>query len=240
MSETAHPTSRYRAVLLDAGGTLLGPRESYGHVYASVLEGVGIRASPQEFERAIHETMDAMESEIPEGADRFRHFPGGEAEFWLRFARRAMESTAGLTVDPATAMAALEGLREAFRRPEAWEVFPDVVPTLTALRERKVPRAIVSNWDGRLPEILEMLELAPLFDAIVVSHLEGVEKPSPELFHIALRRLGVAAGDAVHVGDRPDQDIAGAEAAGVDGLLIDRQGGDGALRDLTPLLGMVG
>ena len=230
MSDPQHPTPGYRAVLLDAGGTLVGPRQSYGHVYRDALARVGIDKPAEDFEAAIQRTMAAMEREIPSGADRFRHFPGGEKEFWLRFAGRALSETAGEPVEPATAMRALEHLREAFREPDAWLVYDDVVPALETLREMGLALAVVSNWDSRLPEILEMLELASYFETIVVSHTEGVEKPDPRLFAIALERLGVPAQAAIHVGDRLDQDVDGARAAGVDALLIDRDDDDDGIR----------
>ena len=43
----------------------------------------------------------------------------------------------------------------------------------------------------------------------------GWRKPDPRIFGSALDRLGVAAGDAVHVGDRLDADVGGAAAAGI-------------------------
>ncbi|ANM30232.1 hypothetical protein ABI59_12550 [Acidobacteria bacterium Mor1] len=230
---------RYQAVLLDAGGTLVGPRGSYGAVYAAALAAVGIDRPAEDFERAIRKTMVAMESEIPPGVDRFRHFPGGEAEFWLRFARRALGETVGEPVDGTVAMAALEHLRGAFRRREAWEVFPDVRPALDALRELGLRLAVVSNWDSRLPEVLELLELAPYFETVAVSHTEGVEKPAPGLFHVALERLGVPADAAIHVGDREDQDVAGARAAGVEVLLLDRRADQDAGDRISDLSGLV-
>ncbi|MFT4192684.1 MAG: HAD family hydrolase, partial [Comamonas sp.] len=57
--------------------------------------------------------------------------------------------------------------------------------------------------------------LAPLLDAILVSEAEGVHKPDPLIFQRALRALGLAAHEAVHVGDHPVNDVAGAHAAGL-------------------------
>ena len=66
-----------------------------------------------------------------------------------------------------------------------------------------------------------------------------MEKPDPALFHRALERLGAEPADALHVGDRVELDLAGARAAGIDSVLIDRRAADGTdtatIRDLRQL-----
>ncbi len=215
---------RYRAVLFDVGETLIGPREGFGAVYARVLAGLGLELPADRLERALREVSAAVEREIPAGADRYRHFPGGEAEYWRRFAEHALERATGCAPDAALASRALGGLRAAFRAPEAWRVYDDVPPALERLRTAGVRLGVVSNWDSNLVDVLRMLGLDRHFETIGVSHLEGVEKPDPRFFRVVLERMGVAPRDALHVGDRPDMDLAGARAAGVDALLIDRRG----------------
>jgi beta-phosphoglucomutase-like phosphatase (HAD superfamily) len=84
-------------------------------------------------------------------------------------------------------------------------VFPEVPAVLAALRARGVRLAIVSNWDSRLPALLDRVGLSPWFDAILVSGIEGVEKPAPEIFLRAARRLGVAPQACVQILDRVEQ-----------------------------------
>jgi putative hydrolase of the HAD superfamily len=62
---------------------------------------------------------------------------------------------------------------------------------------------------------LECLALVPMFDTVLISDAEGVHKPDPEIFRRALERLGVDAAHACHVGNHPQDDMAGARAAGV-------------------------
>src|SRR5207249_7146899 len=61
-------------------------------------------------------------------------------------------------------------------------------------------------------------------DFILDSHVVGVEKPRPEIFHMALKRAGIEAREAVFVGDSYATDIAGARAAGLRGVLFDDVG----------------
>lgn len=231
---------RYAAVLLDVGDTLIGPAVPFGVVYARVLASHGLELDPARLQAAILDTVAWSMREIPPGVDRYGHFPGGESEYWRHFSRRVLEQATGAEVDGNLGDRALDGLRDAFKAPSAWEVFPDVVPVLAALTARGVSLGIVSNWDSRLPAVLDMLDLSRWFAAVGVSHLEGVEKPDPRLFHVVLRRLAVDPSAALHVGDVPELDGAGARAAGVDCLIVDRRDKLGgadvpAVRDLSAL-----
>jgi putative hydrolase of the HAD superfamily len=215
---------RYTFVLLDVGETLVGPRESFGAVYAQVLDEMGLELAAEILERSLRQVWLEMERLVPPGADRYAHFPGGEAGYWRRFARLTLEKAAGHPVEGSFVDEALNQLRVAFRDVSAWQVYPDVPPVLDALREDGVRMGVVSNWDSRLPRLLDDLGLAGYFDAVGVSHLEGLEKPDPGFFHRVLKRLGARPEQALHVGDVPELDLAGAAAAGVDALLVDRRG----------------
>jgi HAD superfamily hydrolase (TIGR01549 family) len=87
---------------------------------------------------------------------------------------------------------------------------------------RRYRLAVVSNFDYS-PTALGLLDdagVAHLFDAIVVSDAIGWRKPRPDVFHEALRRLGVAPADALFVGDRADIDVVGAQRVGMDVVWI--------------------
>jgi len=89
----------------------------------------------------------------------------------------------------------------------------------------KYKLGIVSNF--AIPEcvdkLLEKHGLDTLFDVVVVSGAINKRKPSPEIFHKALEKLGVSAENAVFVGDTADADIIGAKAAGMKTIFIERR-----------------
>jgi putative hydrolase of the HAD superfamily len=83
---------------------------------------------------------------------------------------------------------------------------------------------LVSNFDHP-PTVYRLLEhdrLTPYFQAIIISAEIGWRKPRTEIFAAALSSLGVAAWEALHVGDTPDADIVGAKAAGMQVAWFDR------------------
>lgn len=72
-----------------------------------------------------------------------------------------------------------------------------------------------------------MLERPPLggrIDAAVCSEHARAYKPHPRPFRMALDELGVQPDAAIHVGDRPGEDRAGARAAGMACVIVDRPG----------------
>jgi putative hydrolase of the HAD superfamily len=85
---------------------------------------------------------------------------------------------------------------------------------LDALAGAGLALACVANWDLSLIEHLDRLGVTQRFAAILPSALVGVEKPDARLFEEALRKLGVSADRALHIGDDAvDRD--GAAAAGL-------------------------
>jgi putative hydrolase of the HAD superfamily len=100
---------------------------------------------------------------------------------------------------------------------------PDLCPGAAAavrgLAARGVSLGIVSNT-GRTPgvilrRVLERHGLLAHFMAVSYSDEVGVRKPDAEIFHATLSRAGVPPDEAVHIGDNPDADVAGALAIGM-------------------------
>lgn len=61
------------------------------------------------------------------------------------------------------------------------------------------------------------------FGVVVASGTVGHAKPHPQIFRIASERLGVDVEAALYVGDSVEYDVAGAGAAGMDVVLVDRE-----------------
>ena len=102
--------------------------------------------------------------------------------------------------------------------------YPESEAVLRRLRETGVGMYVVSNWDLGLVEVLEDLDWMRYFDGLVVSAVSGVEKPDPRIFEEALEASGVERDRVVHVGNDPVTDIRGAAEAGIDTVLVDREG----------------
>ncbi len=208
-------------VFFDAAGTLIEVRGSVGEIYGRVARRHGVEASPaliqSGFMRAFR-GQPPMAFPVGTPPDRLRAL---EYDWWRRLAREVFADEAFPAFE-----AFFAEVFEYFRRAEAWYVFEDVLPTLSALRERGVRMAVISNFDSRLDDLLAEMGLREYFEAVHISTRLGAEKPDPAIFDAALRRHGIAPAEALHIGDRAEADLAGAEAAGIRGLLIDRKNGN--------------
>jgi putative hydrolase of the HAD superfamily len=104
-----------------------------------------------------------------------------------------------------------------------WRIVrPGTMEALERLKSAGFRLAIVSNAEGQIDSDARRYGLHPFFDVIIDSHVVGVAKPDPRIFHIALERLGVAPDEARFAGDIYSIDILGARAAGIEAALIDQ------------------
>ena len=118
----------------------------------------------------------------------------------------------------------LDALTDTLLAAIRFEPFPDTVPALEALRAAGVRLVAASNWDVSLHEQLERTGLTPLLDGAISSAEVGAPKPDPEIFVRALALAGARPEEALHVGDDVEADVGGALAAGLEPVLIDRDG----------------
>jgi putative hydrolase of the HAD superfamily len=209
-----------QAVLLDVGGTLIEARPAVPDVYARTLSRWGRPVEAWQVAPVFKEVWTELTQLHPLGLDRYHHLKGGEWEWWGEFLRRVLARLG----HPAPWEPVLKELFTAFAEPSLWRVFPEVQEVLGKLRSSGLRLAVVSNWDSRLPRLLEGLGLAGFFNEALVSSVEGVEKPGAEIFRRAASRLGVAVEACLHAGDSPLDDYRGAESAGMRAVLVDRAG----------------
>jgi putative hydrolase of the HAD superfamily len=192
-----------RAVLLDALGTLVELEPPWIHL----AEALRIPAD-ERLVGAMRAEMSYYRGHSHEGRD-----PASLADLRGRCAAM-LSRELGLEVTVETMMGAIR-----------FRPFPDAAPALAELRALGLRLICVSNWDVSLPGVLARCGLAGALDGVVTSAEAGARKPDPAIFEPALRLARCAASEALYVGDTPSEDLAGARAAGIRALLIDRDGG---------------
>jgi putative hydrolase of the HAD superfamily len=104
---------------------------------------------------------------------------------------------------------------------------------LQALQGQGLRLGIISNNDGTCREKCEEVGIDGYFEIIVDSTTEGVGKPSPRIFEIALERMAVSAAESAHVGDMYGADVLGARDVGMSPVWYNRRGLE-ALDDYRP------
>lgn len=203
-----------KAAFFDVGGTLIRPWPSVGAVYARVGERHGFVASSVAMEKAFRNAWH--KAKTADGG-----LTTSEKHWWQQLVFEVLETLQLGGSDAARTMY-FEELYNTFASADAWQVFPDVADALHRARGAGLHVGLISNWDERLRQLLTSTGLAQQVDSITISCEVGVEKPAPAIFHAALRAAGVAADDAIHVGDDFETDVRGAAVVGMQGVLIDR------------------
>jgi putative hydrolase of the HAD superfamily len=256
LSPQAPPRLRRRpsAVLLDAGNTLLhldyellaGMLRSRADVAPGEGKVEARTLTPETVRRAEWRARVRLDPFLAMGTVRSDALPAsgvGSTESSGTF-RRYMTflcEEAGLMLPPDVLSELFEELADYQQAHNLWShAHPFAHRVLHELKDEGCRLAVVSNAAGDVAELLARHNLAELFDAIIDSSLVGVEKPDPAIFQLALRKLDVQPEAALHVGDLPAVDVAGAQAAGIEAVLIDPLGSWSdvdcvRVRDLTAL-----
>lgn len=217
-----------RAVFLDAGGTLLWERAPREHIYAEAARRRGLAVTDEAMASSMFRIHEEL-SRTPTAGFRY-------TERWFRaFIERIFRDLHGLRPEDVPAVQA--ELFARFADPATFEADPEAGDLLGELRGHGLAVGVVSNWSEPLPDLLAGLGLLDRIDFVLVSALERLEKPDPGLYRRALERAGVAANEAVHLGDHPERDVAAARAAGLEAVLLDRHGSDGPSDERVRSLG---
>jgi HAD superfamily hydrolase (TIGR01549 family) len=220
-------TRPIRLVTFDLYDTLIELRPRRWERLANALARLGIAADPATLRTADRIAEDYYTEE--NGRLPIRDRPRAEREAFRFHYMTHWLDAAGLPSDPSTVRAAREGYLAEFETPAVeagigggYHVFDDVLPVLAKLRHAGIKRAVVSNADADVTALCTHLAFAHELNAIVTSALVGWEKPDVRTFRAALDPLGIDPAGALHVGDQPRSDIAGALATGMRAALLDR------------------
>lgn len=229
-----------KAIFFDAAGTLITTVQPVGESYSLLARKYGKEVPPGEITERFHNCFAAA----PPLA-----FPGAHPEAISIMEREWWKNLVASIFEP---WAPFEGfdnyfseLFAYFARADSWTPYPEVIQSLSGLKDRRLILGVISNFDSRLLAILEGLGMAHWFDAVLVSSRVGHAKPAAEIFRAALQGHGLKAQEAIHIGDDPEKDASGAAAAGMLGVLVDRRGKYNGetflrvrdLREIAPLIG---
>jgi putative hydrolase of the HAD superfamily len=201
---------RLETLFLDAGGVLVFPNWTR---VSEALRRRGVDVAPAALAAAEPRAKFEIDGEMRAAATsdtqrRFRYL-----DLILKYA--------GVRRSDATdeAVAELEAYHGAHN---LWESVPaDVEPALERLAALGLRLVVVSNSNGVLHACFDRVGLSRHFQCICDSFLEGVEKPDPRFFRIAMERSGADPATTMHVGDLYHVDIVGARNSGLRATLLD-------------------
>jgi putative hydrolase of the HAD superfamily len=201
-----------RAIFFDAGNTLL--RMNYADITAA-LEERAVATTIEAVQRAEWQARVRLDAEVLVHAgsteSRSTHH---------RYLRYLLEGV-GVTDEPT--IEAMDAWRRAYEGPGGlWNTAdPDAVAALDAVHAAGLRSAVISNSNGTIRSLVTRLGLVDRLDFVIDSAEEGVEKPDPRIFEIALARARVKPEEAAYIGDLYSIDVRGARRVGLRPVLLD-------------------
>lgn len=153
--------------------------------------------------------------------------PPPEVDAWRAYFANLL---GGVGIPQRTRREAGRALWESHLREHLWTRTDPATPeALAGLLDAGFRLGVVSNADGRMPDLLDAVGLARHMEFVVDSHAVGFEKPDPRIFGIAVERMALTPGECVYVGDLYAVDVVGARSAGLRPVLVDPFEGYGDL-----------
>jgi HAD superfamily hydrolase (TIGR01509 family) len=205
---------RFRAVLFDAGNTLV--RMNYRAI-AGHLEGRGHAVLVDAIEEAELRARVRLDADLARGVST----EGRTAQdLYLAYLLE------GLGITDAGEVEAAADFRRSYNAPAGLfnVADPEALAAIRKVKAAGLVAGVVSNSNGSARALLDGAGLGDALDFIIDSAVVGVEKPDPKIFHLGLERAGVAAHEAVYIGDLYSVDVLGSRAAGLGAILLDPRG----------------
>jgi len=211
------------AIFLDAVGTLFDVRGSVGDIYSACAQRVGVIVPPADLQRAFQQCFaTAPPPAFPGVAPQ--DIPQAEYDYWYQITQQTFAQTGGLA-ELGDFAAFFPQVYETFATADPWELYPDVLPVLQHWHGQGIPLGVISNFDGRLYDVLKALGLSPWFRTVTISSRVGAAKPQGEIFQAAWHAQGQPEPPIWHIGDSWTADVLGARGMGWRGIHLCRTGG---------------
>ncbi|HLA92341.1 MAG TPA: HAD-IA family hydrolase [Actinomycetota bacterium] len=208
----------YAAVFFDAGETLVHPHPTFPDLFAQILRREGHDVTPELVRERGHVVFDRFRV-AAENQELWTTSPERSRRFWHEVYEIFLSE---LGVPNANGL--IDTVYGEFTDRSNYRLFEDVPAVLDRLRRAGLILGVVSNFEAWLERLLDELGVTDYFAVRVVSGVEGMEKPDPRIFELAMSRAGVVPADSVYVGDNPEFDVDPALAVGMFPVLIDRRG----------------
>jgi putative hydrolase of the HAD superfamily len=209
-----------QVIFFDAMGTLFGLKQSVGDIYAAIAASHGVEVDAGRLNQAFYQRFKAAPP-LAFGELTLADLASKEYDWWKTLAQAVFAHSDRLSCFP-DFDAYFNELYHYFATPDPWQIYPDVMPFLTACQTPPLSVSVISNFDSRLLAILDQLGLTPYFDRIFISSQCLTAKPDRQIFQQALNHHQITPAQAWHIGDSHQEDYLGAQDVGIQAVLIKR------------------
>lgn len=200
-----------KAVIFDFYNTL-AESSAWGPSWQEMVSEIGFELPAEVQDRWWNDGVDGIEHD--EHSQSRDHYVA-----WQQMRLRGMLDECGV---PTASQDVLIERARAIGGHRHIAAYDEAGAVLAELRSRGVTLAICSNWDWDLDEAIEAAGLTGTVDVTVSSAWVGARKPHRRMYDAVLDRIGIAAADALFVGDTWTCDVEGPRAAGLVPLYLRR------------------
>lgn len=212
--------SQPKVIFFDAMGTLFDLKTSVGEIYQQYASQSGVQVEAEAIQQAFINSFKSV-SPLAFSPQELTLIKEQEFNWWKQVVAITFKQL-GVFENFVNFDSFFEEIYYFFGTKEPWYLFPDTVDSLRRWRDRDLELGIISNFDSRLLELLNLLDLDQFFTSITISSQAGFAKPDPNIFQIALSKHNLTAEQAWHIGDSPIEDYAGAKKAGLKAFCLNR------------------
>jgi len=213
--------SQPKIIFLDAVGTLFGVKNSVGWAYSNIANNYGVMSNSQLVNDAFYDCFKKSEPLAFHENDeaKIRQL---EYDWWKKIAFDTFTQVD--LIDNFTDFDCFfEELYQYFSTDKPWYIYPDVIPSLNAWQSAGITLSIISNFDTRIYQVLDSLNLSSYFSTITISSLTGFAKPDPNIFLTALVKHNCLPENAWYIGDSEKEDYFGAKNVGMKSFWLSRK-----------------
>lgn len=210
-----------QVIFLDAVGTLFGLRQSVGNVYSQFAANAGVNVDATQLNQAFIASFRAAPRCAFPGVSP-PALPQLEYHWWKDVAANSFAAVDALGLFPDFDQF-FQPLFAYYETAAPWYLYPDVLPALNYWQSHGTALAVISNFDSRLHQVLQVLGLGEFFSSLTLSSQVGAAKPDIEIFHRALEAYSISPEQAWHIGDSWSEDVQGAIASGINPIWLNRE-----------------
>ncbi|MGI0479745.1 HAD-IA family hydrolase [Geminocystis sp. CENA526] len=209
-----------QVILLDAVGTIFGVKNSVGYIYTKLAQKYGVNTCADSIDQCFYQVF---KESSPLAFDTHNEAEIKELEFkWWENITYNTFTKEGSIEQFNNFKEYFRELYELFKTVEPWFIYDEVISTLNQWQKQGIELGIISNFDTRIFEVLDNLELSKYFQTITISSLTGVAKPDQKIFLSAIEKHNCQAENAWYIGDSKKEDYEGAKSVGMKSFWLNR------------------
>ncbi|KAK5580011.1 hypothetical protein RB653_000023 [Dictyostelium firmibasis] len=243
----------HRAIIFDATGTLFKVRGTISTNYNKVFNQYGININ-KDIDNNFLKHFSKLSNEYPSYGHSVEETNDGKYKslssngeknaflWWNKLMKNLLQSSSNLSIEKieqiplATylelynkfGMNGNDGGETKIGQHNFWEIYPEVKPTLTKLKEDGCYLGVISNFDERLSPILKQLDIENFFQNNITTSIDcGYQKPHQKIFQHSFNKLlaidpSIKKEEVIYVGDNIKKDCIGSNEFGFTPCLINR------------------